>query len=112
WHSAQDRAAEPLTRRARLPARQGLEGGRDPGLEHGGGQLLGQATQVCHSPARSIAGTTMAAFARPTWATAARIAPRSGSGNAWSMRPMARRLYAVRQDASPSTSRKYASSLS
>ncbi len=65
-----------------------------------------RSTHVCHSPARSIAGTITAAFARPTWATAARTAPRAGSGNAWSMRPMARRLYAVRQELTLSTSRK------
>ena len=51
-----------------------------------------RVTHWVHSPARSIAGTTTAAFARPTCATAARTAPRSGSVNAQSMRPIARRL--------------------
>ena len=69
-------------------------------------------TQACHAPERSMAGAMIVALARPTSATAARTRARSGSAIAVSIRPIAKRLYAVRQEATPRTSRKYVSSLS
>lgn len=65
-----------------------------------------RSTQIGQVPVRSIAGTRVAALANPTSAIAVRSALRSGSSKALSIRPTARRRYAVRHEATARTSRK------